>query len=79
MKLAVVVDSKTGNTRQAADWIVRGMNQVEDIGILHRMILQKIPYEVEIRSLKEPSYREIGLAMRSTKSTSAAVKNSSNI
>ncbi len=26
MKLAVVVDSKTGNTRQAADWIVRGMN-----------------------------------------------------
>ncbi len=44
------------------------------IGILHRMILQKIPYEVEIRSLKEPSYREIGLSMRSRKSTSAAVK-----
>ena len=29
MKLAVIVDSKTGNTRQAADWIVQGMNQVE--------------------------------------------------
>ncbi len=28
MKLAVIVDSKTGNTRQAADWIVQGMNQV---------------------------------------------------
>ncbi len=44
------------------------------IGILHRMILQRIPYEVEIRSLKEPAYREIGLAMRNRKSTSAAVK-----
>ncbi len=44
------------------------------IGILHRMILQRIPYEVEIRSLKEPVYREIGLAMRCRKSTSAAVK-----
>ncbi len=31
MKLAVIVDSKTGNTRQAADWIVQGMNQVEDM------------------------------------------------
>lgn len=44
------------------------------IGILHRMILQRIPYEVEIRSLEEPAYREIGLAMRNRKSTSAAVK-----
>lgn len=44
------------------------------IGILHRMILQRIPYEVEIRSLAEPAYREIGIAMRNRKSTSAAVK-----
>jgi len=44
------------------------------IGILHRMILQRIPYEVEIRSLAEPAYREIGLAMRNRNSTSAAVK-----
>ncbi len=29
MKLAVVYDSKTGNTRQAAEWIAEGMNQVE--------------------------------------------------
>jgi NAD(P)H dehydrogenase (quinone) len=30
MKLAVIADSKTGNTRQAADWIVQGMNRVEN-------------------------------------------------
>ena len=27
MRLAVVYDSKTGNTRQAAEWIAEGMNQ----------------------------------------------------
>ncbi len=31
MKLAVIVDSKTGNTRQAAEWIVQGMNQAENV------------------------------------------------
>ena len=31
MKLAVIVDSKTGNTRQAADWTVQGMNLVADV------------------------------------------------
>ena len=31
MKLAVIVDSKTGNTRLAADWIVQGMNRVENM------------------------------------------------
>ncbi len=30
MKLAVIADSKTGNTKQAADWIVQGMNRVEN-------------------------------------------------
>lgn len=29
MKLAVVYDSVTGNTEQAAEWIVEGMNRVE--------------------------------------------------
>ena len=29
MKFAVIVDSRTGNTRQAADWIVEGMNAVD--------------------------------------------------
>ena len=28
MKLAVIYDSKTGNTRQAAEWIAEGMNAV---------------------------------------------------
>ena len=28
MKLAVIYDSKTGNTRQAAEWIAEGMNSV---------------------------------------------------
>lgn len=30
MKFAVVYDSKTGNTRQAAEWIAEGMNQAEN-------------------------------------------------
>ena len=30
MKLAVIYDSKTGNTKQAAEWIAEGMNQIED-------------------------------------------------
>ncbi len=29
MKLAVLYDSKTGNTRQAAEWIAEGMSSVE--------------------------------------------------
>ena len=28
MKLAVIFDSKSGNTRQAAEWIAEGMNEV---------------------------------------------------
>ncbi|MCR5109271.1 MAG: flavodoxin domain-containing protein [Lachnospiraceae bacterium] len=31
MKLAVIYDSKTGNTRQAAEWIAEGMNEVDGI------------------------------------------------
>ena len=30
MKLAVIYDSKTGNTRQAAEWIAEGMNRVPE-------------------------------------------------
>ena len=30
MKLAVIYDSKTGNTQKAAEWIAEGMNEVED-------------------------------------------------
>ncbi len=31
MKLAVIYDSKTGNTKQAAEWIVEGMCKADDI------------------------------------------------
>ena len=31
MKLAVIYDSKTGNTKQAAEWIAEGMNHVADM------------------------------------------------
>ncbi len=31
MKISVIYDSKTGNTRQAADWIAVGMNKVENV------------------------------------------------
>ncbi len=31
MKLAVIYDSKTGNTKQAAEWIAEGMNEVEGV------------------------------------------------
>ena len=34
------------------------------IGILPDMILKRIPYKLEIRSLEVPYYREIGLAMK---------------
>ncbi len=31
MKLAVIYDSKTGNTRQAAGWIAEGMRRIEGV------------------------------------------------
>lgn len=31
MKLAVIYDSKTGNTKQAAEWIVNGMSEVSEV------------------------------------------------
>lgn len=44
------------------------------VSILPDMILKKIPYKVEIRSLKKPYYRSIGLAMKSKKHISPAVE-----
>lgn len=44
------------------------------IGILPRLILKRIPYDIEIRSLSVDAHRDIGLAMRSQKTASAAVK-----
>ena len=33
MKLAVLYDSKTGNTKQAAEWIAEGMNRMENVEV----------------------------------------------
>lgn len=44
------------------------------IGVLPRLVLQRIPYKVEIRGFSEPLYREIGFAMRNSKTASASVK-----
>ncbi len=52
------------------------MSMVESglgIGVLPRLILQRIPYQVEIRSFSEPFFREIGLAMKSGGTSSVAV------
>ena len=40
--------------------VERGMG----VGILPDMILRRVPYRLEIRPLKEPYYRSIGLAMK---------------
>ena len=44
------------------------------VAILPDMILQRIPYELAIRSLKEPYYRPIGLAMKSRTHLAPAVQ-----
>lgn len=44
------------------------------IGILPEMILNRIPYEIVIRSLETPYYREIGLAMKSQKRLTPATQ-----
>lgn len=44
------------------------------VSILPDMILQRIPYKIEIRSMKEPYYRSIGLAMKDRKHVAPAVK-----
>lgn len=44
------------------------------IGALPRLILRRIPYQVEIRSFTIPFYREIGLAYQKGGTASAAVR-----
>lgn len=50
--------------------VERGMG----VSILPDMILQHIPYRVEIRSLRSPYYRSIGLAIKNQKHITPAVK-----
>ena len=44
------------------------------VSILPDMILQRIPYRIEIRSLQKPYYRTIGLAIKSQKHMTPAAK-----
>lgn len=44
------------------------------VGILPGMILQRIPYKIEIRPLKQPYLRTVGLVMKSSKNLTPAVK-----
>ena len=44
------------------------------VSILPDMILQRIPYQVEIRPLHKPYYRSIGLAVKNQKHLTPAVK-----
>ena len=44
------------------------------ISILPDMILQRIPYKIEIRPLQKPYYRPIGLAMKCTEHLTPAVQ-----
>ena len=44
------------------------------VSILPDMILQRIPYQVEIRPLRKPYYRSIGLAVKNQKHITPAVK-----
>lgn len=53
------------------------MSMVEQglgISILPKLILRRIPYDVVIKPLDKPAYRTIGIAMKSKKGTSAALK-----
>lgn len=53
------------------------MSMVESglgVSILPELILKRIPYRVAIRELDVPAYRNIGIALRSRKSASLAVK-----
>ena len=53
------------------------MSMVESglgIGVLPRLILRRIPYQVEIRSFSDPFFREIGLAMKNGGTSSVTVQ-----
>ena len=53
------------------------MSMVESglgISILPELILKRVPYRIVAKELDVPVYRKIGLAMRSKKNASLAVK-----
>jgi LysR substrate binding domain. len=44
------------------------------ISVLPQLILKRIPYKILAKELNVPAYRNIGLALRSNKNVSLAVK-----
>ena len=44
------------------------------ISILPELILKRVPYKIEVRSLDEPYYRSIGLSVKNKKSLSPAAR-----
>ena len=44
------------------------------ISVLPQLILQRIPYHILTQELDVPAYRRVGLALRSKKTASLAVK-----
>lgn len=44
------------------------------ISVLPQLILQRIPYRILTKELDVPAYRRVGLALRSKKTASLAVK-----
>ena len=44
------------------------------VGILPDLILRRVPYRLEVRSLEEPYYRSIGLAMKDRNHLTPAVR-----
>lgn len=53
------------------------MSMVESglgISILPELILKRVPYQIAIKELDVPAYRKIGVALRSKKTASLAVK-----
>ena len=56
--------------RGSRRWWKKGLG----ISILPDMILKRMPYNVEVRSLQEPYYRSIGLAMKNREQITPATE-----
>ena len=65
-----VIRFTTGEDFAIMAMVERGMG----ISILPDLILKRIPYRLEMRSLTEPYYRQIGLAMKSREHLMPAVQ-----
>ncbi|MGI6736308.1 MAG: LysR family transcriptional regulator substrate-binding protein [Anaerovoracaceae bacterium] len=46
----------------------------QGIGILPSLILRRVPYQIAVRPLTVPAYREIGIALKDRRTASQAMK-----